>query len=178
MHPGFHEGMLWKKSKETGQFLKRKFVLAEREFSLSYYNKENVSSPGASAQSGINIMDANYLYHNSEACPCPVVLQESKGPKAVIFIKDLNAMFQPEKIAHPHGLQITFHNDGPTRNLYVYHESGEVAPSLLIPVDMFVHFQGTSPSFLLLLAGNRFMVQRHPCCSLRVPEDCVSYRER
>lgn len=88
---GLYEGMLWKKSKENGQFLKRKFVLAEREFTLSYYNKEN----------------------------------ESKGPKAVIFIKELNAMFQPEKIAHPHGLQITFHNDGPTRNLYVYHESAE-----------------------------------------------------
>lgn len=43
-HPGFYEGMLWKKSKENGQFLKRKFVLAEREFTLSYYNREDVRS--------------------------------------------------------------------------------------------------------------------------------------
>ena len=41
--PGFYEGMLWKKGKENTQFLKRKFVLSEREFTLTYYNKENVS---------------------------------------------------------------------------------------------------------------------------------------
>lgn len=37
--------------------------------------------------------------------------------------------------------------------------------------------QGTEAS-VLLIAGNCYMVQRHPCCSLCVPEDCVSYRER
>ncbi|XP_035470355.1 arf-GAP with dual PH domain-containing protein 2 isoform X2 [Scophthalmus maximus] len=88
---GFYEGLLWKKGKENTQFLKRKFVLSEREFSLTYYNKEN----------------------------------ESKGPKAVISIKDLNATFQPEKIGHPHGLQITYQDADHTRNLYVYHESPE-----------------------------------------------------
>lgn len=40
---GFYEGMLWKKGKENTQFLKRKFVLSEQEFTLTYYNKENVS---------------------------------------------------------------------------------------------------------------------------------------
>lgn len=44
MDPGLYEGMLWKKRKESTQFLKRKFVLKEREFTLSYYTKENVSS--------------------------------------------------------------------------------------------------------------------------------------
>uniref|UniRef100_A0A3Q0RHG8 ArfGAP with dual PH domains 2 n=1 Tax=Amphilophus citrinellus TaxID=61819 RepID=A0A3Q0RHG8_AMPCI len=89
---GFYEGMLWKKGKESTQFLKRKFVLSEREFTLSYYNKED----------------------------------ESKGPKAVISIKDLNATFQPEKIGHPHGLQITYQDGNRTRNLYVYHETSQV----------------------------------------------------
>ncbi|CAK6964867.1 arf-GAP with dual PH domain-containing protein 2 [Scomber scombrus] len=88
---GFYEGMLWKKGKEKAQFLKRKFVLSEREFTLTYYNKEN----------------------------------ESKGPKAVIPIKDLNATFQPEKIGHPHGLQITYQDNDHTRNLYVHHDSPE-----------------------------------------------------
>ncbi|KAM6966316.1 arf-GAP with dual PH domain-containing protein 2 [Tautogolabrus adspersus] len=88
---GFYEGRLWKKGKDNTQFLKRKFVLSEREFTLTYYNKEN----------------------------------ESKGPKAVISIKELNANFQPEKIGHPHGLQITYQEDDRTRNLYVYHESPE-----------------------------------------------------
>lgn len=44
LNPGFYEGMLWKKGKENTQFLKRKFVLSEREFTLTYFNKENVSS--------------------------------------------------------------------------------------------------------------------------------------
>uniref|UniRef100_A0A8C9VCG8 ArfGAP with dual PH domains 2 n=1 Tax=Scleropages formosus TaxID=113540 RepID=A0A8C9VCG8_SCLFO len=51
--------------------------------------------------------------------------EDTKGPKAVIFIKTLNAIFQPEKIGHPHGLQITFLEEGRTRNLFVYHESGQ-----------------------------------------------------
>ncbi|XP_037544452.1 arf-GAP with dual PH domain-containing protein 2 [Nematolebias whitei] len=51
--------------------------------------------------------------------------QESKGPKAVISIKDLNATFQPQKIDHPNGLQITFQTADKTRNLFVYHESSE-----------------------------------------------------
>nr|XP_020472098.1 arf-GAP with dual PH domain-containing protein 2-like [Monopterus albus] len=88
---GFYEGMLWKKGKESLQFLKRKFVLSEREFTLSYYNKDD----------------------------------ESKGPKAVISIKDLNATFQPEKIGHPHGLQLTYQQDNHTRNLYVFHNNAE-----------------------------------------------------
>uniref|UniRef100_A0A3B3UT78 ArfGAP with dual PH domains 2 n=1 Tax=Poecilia latipinna TaxID=48699 RepID=A0A3B3UT78_9TELE len=81
---GFHEGILWKKGKENMQFQKRKFVLSEREFTLSYYNKED--------------------YFN---------------------MPDLNATFQPQKISHPHGLQITYQDENKTRNLYVYHESAE-----------------------------------------------------
>ncbi|XP_064842962.1 arf-GAP with dual PH domain-containing protein 1-like isoform X3 [Oncorhynchus masou masou] len=38
---GFYEGMLWKKGKEKGQFQRRKFVLSEKEFTLSYFNKED-----------------------------------------------------------------------------------------------------------------------------------------
>uniref|UniRef100_A0A8C6LS02 ArfGAP with dual PH domains 2 n=1 Tax=Nothobranchius furzeri TaxID=105023 RepID=A0A8C6LS02_NOTFU len=49
----------------------------------------------------------------------------SKGPKAVISIKDLNATFQPQKIGHPHGLQISYQGDDHIRNLYVYHEGSE-----------------------------------------------------
>ncbi|MGH0139947.1 UNVERIFIED_CONTAM: hypothetical protein FKN15_070294 [Acipenser sinensis] len=44
------------------------------------------------------------------------------GPKAVISIKDLNATFQPEKIKHPHGLQITYLKEDHTRSIFVYHE--------------------------------------------------------
>ncbi|XP_030317834.1 arf-GAP with dual PH domain-containing protein 2 isoform X2 [Calypte anna] len=51
--------------------------------------------------------------------------KESRGPKAIISIGNLNAMFQTEKIQHSHGLQITYITDGQTRNLFVYHESGK-----------------------------------------------------
>ncbi|NXU51388.1 ADAP2 protein, partial [Turnix velox] len=51
--------------------------------------------------------------------------KEPAGPKAVISIENLNAMFQTEKIHHPHGLQITYKTDGHTRNLFVYHENGK-----------------------------------------------------
>ncbi|XP_064842959.1 arf-GAP with dual PH domain-containing protein 2-like isoform X1 [Oncorhynchus masou masou] len=88
---GFYEGMLWKKGKEKGQFQRRKFVLSEKEFTLSYFNKED----------------------------------PSKGPKALISIKDVNVTFQPEKIGHAHGLQITYQKDSHTRSIFVYHESGE-----------------------------------------------------
>lgn len=40
---GVYEGVLWKKGKDNGQFLKRKFVLSEQDFTLKYY-KEDVST--------------------------------------------------------------------------------------------------------------------------------------
>ncbi|CAJ1053582.1 arf-GAP with dual PH domain-containing protein 2-like isoform X1 [Xyrichtys novacula] len=58
------------------------------------------------------------------------IKEESKVPKAVISMKDLNAVFQPEKIAHNHGLQISYQQGEHTRNLFVYHERGQVIVSL------------------------------------------------
>uniref|UniRef100_A0A8C1Y8Y0 ArfGAP with dual PH domains 2 n=1 Tax=Cyprinus carpio TaxID=7962 RepID=A0A8C1Y8Y0_CYPCA len=86
---GVYEGMLWKKGKDNGQFLERKFVLSVHDFTLKYYKED-----------------------------------ESKGPKATISVKGLNATFQPEKIGHAHGLQITYSVDDHTRNLFVYHKNG------------------------------------------------------
>ncbi|XP_076026440.1 arf-GAP with dual PH domain-containing protein 2-like [Genypterus blacodes] len=57
------------------------------------------------------------------------VKEDSKIPKAVISMKDLNAVFQPEKIGHPHGLQISYLHDERTRNLFVYHENGQIIVS-------------------------------------------------
>ncbi|KAG7491643.1 hypothetical protein MATL_G00005850 [Megalops atlanticus] len=88
---GFYEGILWKKGKDNKQFLKRRFVLSAKDFTLKYFTRED----------------------------------QSKGPKAVIAIKDLNAVFQPEKIGHKHGLQITYLQEEHTRNLFVYHDNGE-----------------------------------------------------
>ncbi|XP_048675248.1 arf-GAP with dual PH domain-containing protein 2 isoform X3 [Caretta caretta] len=91
---GSREGFLWKRGRDSRQFLKRRFLLSATEGVLKYYTKE------------------------------------SKGPKAVISVKDLNAMFQTEKIRNPHGLQITYSKEGQTRNLFVFHESGKLIPKI------------------------------------------------
>ncbi|XP_018091046.1 arf-GAP with dual PH domain-containing protein 2 isoform X1 [Xenopus laevis] len=48
-----------------------------------------------------------------------------KGPKGIIPIQSLNVTFQGEKIRHQHGLEITYMKDSQTRNIFVYHDSGE-----------------------------------------------------
>ncbi|XP_041641335.1 arf-GAP with dual PH domain-containing protein 2-like isoform X2 [Cheilinus undulatus] len=107
------DATLWKKGKDNKQFLKRIFLLSQKDFTLKYFIKE-----------------------------------DSKAPKAVIFMKDLNAVFQPEKIGHAHGLQISYLQEERTRNLFVYHESGQVMVSLFnaIRATRLAYLQGTHPS--------------------------------
>lgn len=62
----------------------------------------------------------------------PFIKTKSKVPKAVISMKDLNAVFQPEKIGHAHGLQISYLQDERTRNLFVYHENGQVSLTIAL----------------------------------------------
>ncbi|XP_077774673.1 arf-GAP with dual PH domain-containing protein 1 isoform X2 [Podarcis muralis] len=44
---GYREGFLWKRGRDNGQFLSRKFVLTEREGALKYYNKNDAKEPKA-----------------------------------------------------------------------------------------------------------------------------------
>lgn len=53
-------------------------------------------------------------------------------------MKDLNAVFQPEKISHAHGLQISYLQEERIRNLFVYHESGQVSESAISSFDLSV----------------------------------------
>ncbi|XP_068606966.1 arf-GAP with dual PH domain-containing protein 2-like [Brachionichthys hirsutus] len=85
------ESALWKKGKDSKQFLKRIFQLSQKDFTLKYFTKE-----------------------------------DSKVPKAVIFMRDLNAVFQPEKISHANGLQISYLHGERVRNMFVYHHHGQV----------------------------------------------------
>ncbi|XP_035807919.1 arf-GAP with dual PH domain-containing protein 2-like isoform X2 [Amphiprion ocellaris] len=57
------------------------------------------------------------------------IKEDSKVPKAVISMKNLNAVFQPEKIGHAHGLQISYLEDERMRNLFVYHTNGQTVVS-------------------------------------------------
>ncbi|CAL8331908.1 unnamed protein product [Lota lota] len=50
---------------------------------------------------------------------------DGKEPKAVIKVDTINASFQPAKIGHLNGLQITYLKDYSTRNIFLYHDSGK-----------------------------------------------------
>ncbi|KAL1005962.1 hypothetical protein UPYG_G00066210 [Umbra pygmaea] len=90
-----YECILWKKGKDNKQFLKRRFLLSKKDFTLRYFTKH-----------------------------------DSKKPKAVISMKDIHVVFQPEKIGHNHGLQISFLQEERTRNLFVYHDKSQDIVSL------------------------------------------------
>lgn len=53
-------------------------------------------------------------------------VKESKEPKAVLRISEMNVAFAPAKIEHSNSMQITFLKDGSTRHIYVYHDDPEV----------------------------------------------------
>lgn len=51
---------------------------------------------------------------------------DKKSPKATIPLFKLKAVFVPEKIGNPNGLQLTYKDtDNATRNIYVYSDSGK-----------------------------------------------------
>lgn len=39
---GYREGFLWKRGRDNGQYLSRKFILSEQEGVLKYFNKHDV----------------------------------------------------------------------------------------------------------------------------------------
>ncbi|XP_068108219.1 arf-GAP with dual PH domain-containing protein 1-like [Hyperolius riggenbachi] len=53
------------------------------------------------------------------------IKSDAKEPKAVIKVDSVNATFQPEKMKHNHGLQITYIKDNRARNIFVYHNDGQ-----------------------------------------------------
>ncbi|XP_015261470.1 PREDICTED: arf-GAP with dual PH domain-containing protein 1-like [Gekko japonicus] len=66
-----------------------------------------------------------FLLSEREGCLKYYTKQDAKEPKIVIKIDTINATFQPEKIGHPNGLQITYLKDNKTRNIFLYHEDGK-----------------------------------------------------
>lgn len=119
---GYREGFLWKRGRDNGQYLSRRFILSEREGVLKYFNKHDVSlRPPRSSFHRLWVKHAHF------SCSCLHFLQ-AREPKAMMKIGSLNATFQPSKIGTPHGLQITYLKDNSTRNIFVYHEEGKVKP--------------------------------------------------
>lgn len=59
---GYREGFLWKRGRDNGQYLSRRFILSEREGVLKYFNKHDVS-PDNSFQLQLSfIMDLKKSY--------------------------------------------------------------------------------------------------------------------
>lgn len=69
-------------------------------------------------------------------------------------MKDLNAIFQPEKINHAHGLQISYLQEERIRNLFVYHENGQVSESAISSFLSDV-FDLSVPNLMLGVQQNR-----------------------
>ncbi|XP_041673014.1 arf-GAP with dual PH domain-containing protein 1 [Cheilinus undulatus] len=55
---GYREGFLWKRGRDNGQFLSRKFILSEREGVLKYFNKQDAREPKAIMK--INTVNATF----------------------------------------------------------------------------------------------------------------------
>ncbi|XP_076310864.1 arf-GAP with dual PH domain-containing protein 1-like isoform X2 [Tachypleus tridentatus] len=53
------------------------------------------------------------------------VKEQQKEPKAVIRISQLNATLCPTKIGNPNGMQLTFVDEGSTRNIFVFSREGK-----------------------------------------------------
>lgn len=56
-------------------------------------------------------------------------VKESRDPKAILRISELNVAFAPAKINHVNSMQLTYMKEGSTRHIYVYHDDPEVINS-------------------------------------------------
>ena len=80
-------------------------------------------------------------------------------------IEHLNATFQPAKIGHPHGLQVTYLKDNSTRNVFVYHEDGKVGARLGPVVEGAEDPRGEGGGRVCSLSRkSRFYKQSFECC--------------
>lgn len=52
-------------------------------------------------------------------------VKESREPKAILRLSELNVAFAPQKIEHSNSMQLTYMKDGSTRHIYVYHDDPE-----------------------------------------------------
>ncbi|KAK2493853.1 hypothetical protein MC885_019124, partial [Smutsia gigantea] len=148
---GYREGFLWKRGRDSGQLLSRKFLVTEQEGALKSFNRNDESParaaplPSSGGSRGRDVwcscglscpraVSGSSVLCSPNGCPSPGLLptdlrpdpaSQAKEPKASMKIAHLNATFQPAQIGHPHGLQVTYLKDHSTRNIFVYHEDGK-----------------------------------------------------
>ncbi|XP_072501085.1 arf-GAP with dual PH domain-containing protein 2 isoform X2 [Notamacropus eugenii] len=108
---GNREGFLWKRGRDNGQYLKRKFVLLTREGFLKYYTKEEGKTPKAI----ISIKDLNATFQ-TEKIGNPHGLQityKRDGNTRNLFVyhesgKEIVDWFNALRAARLHYLKTTF----------------------------------------------------------------------
>ncbi|XP_044531513.1 arf-GAP with dual PH domain-containing protein 2 [Gracilinanus agilis] len=108
---GNREGLLWKRGRDNGQYLRRKFVLLTREGLLKYYTKEEGKAPKAV----INIKDLNATFQ-TEKIGNPHGLQityKRDGHTRNLFVyhengKEIVDWFNAFRAARLHYLKTTF----------------------------------------------------------------------
>lgn len=73
--------------------------------------------------------EANEAFFSN--CMCDhgyfVFVIQAREPKATLRLDEINAVMVPEKVGNPNAMQITCRQDGSTRSLFLYAESGKVS---------------------------------------------------
>uniref|UniRef100_A0A8C6MA46 ArfGAP with dual PH domains 1 n=1 Tax=Nothobranchius furzeri TaxID=105023 RepID=A0A8C6MA46_NOTFU len=108
---GYREGFLWKRGRDNGQFLSRKFVLTEREGALKYFNKQDARDPKAV----IKIETLNATFQPAKiGNPCGLqitYLKDNSTRNIFVYHSDAKEMvdwFNSIRAARFHYLQVAY----------------------------------------------------------------------
>ncbi|XP_059170070.1 arf-GAP with dual PH domain-containing protein 1-like [Physella acuta] len=123
-------------SSHTVDVLRKEWITAKYQ-RLEFTDPERQSSYNVTEKSGMlwklgrdrkQFAQRKFLLSRTENKLFYYVNEENgkqKQPKAEADLDFLNAVFVPEKIGNPYGLQITYFKNGSTRNLFVYSENSK-----------------------------------------------------
>ncbi|KAM9773735.1 arf-GAP with dual PH domain-containing protein 1 isoform 4-T4 [Syngnathus typhle] len=108
---GYREGFLWKRGRDNGQFLSRKFILSEREGALKYFNKQDARDPKAI----MKIETLNATFQPAKiGNPCGLqitYLKDNSTRNIFVYHSDAKEMidwFNAIRAARFHYLQVAF----------------------------------------------------------------------
>uniref|UniRef100_A0A7N8XKW5 Arf-GAP with dual PH domain-containing protein 1-like n=1 Tax=Mastacembelus armatus TaxID=205130 RepID=A0A7N8XKW5_9TELE len=107
----YREGFLWKRGRDNGQFLSRKFILSEREGALKYFNKQDARDPKAV----MKVETLNATFQPAKiGNPCGLqitYLKDNSTRNIFVYHSDAKEMvdwFNAIRAARFHYLQVAF----------------------------------------------------------------------
>ncbi|CAN9505684.1 unnamed protein product [Ophioblennius macclurei] len=108
---GYREGFLWKRGRDNGQYLSRKFILSEREGVLKYFNKLDAKEPKAI----MNISNVNATFQPTKIGTAHglqiTYLKDNSTRNIFVYHEDGKEMvdwFNAIRAARFHYLQVAF----------------------------------------------------------------------